>query len=199
MSHSQRVLDSYAAWKALTTDTWVLNTVQGYQIHFDNIPSQSFLPKEITFSPEEQLLVDKEVQNMSDLGAIVPSQNEDGQFISNIFLVPKPNNKFRPVINLKALNEFVHYEHFKQETFPYVLELIEKDEYFVSLDLKSAYFSIPIHPDSQKYLKFIWRNHVEICLPSIWTFFSSFCFHKGFKTSICIFQANRNKMLLLYR
>ena len=26
------------------------------------------------------------------------------------------------------------------------------------MDLHSAYFSIPIHSDSQKYLKFIWRG-----------------------------------------
>ena len=54
----------------------------------------------------------------------MPSFSEPHQFISYIFLVPKPNGKFRLVINLKQLNEFVYNEHFKQETFPFVLELI---------------------------------------------------------------------------
>ena len=33
---------------------------------------------------------------------------------SNIFIVSKPNGRFRPIINLKYLNYFVSYEHFKQ-------------------------------------------------------------------------------------
>jgi hypothetical protein len=32
---------------------------------------------------------------------IVSSFPEEGDFISNIFIMPKPNGKFRPIINLK--------------------------------------------------------------------------------------------------
>ena len=30
----------------------------------------------------------------------------------------------------------------------------------VSVDLKDAYFQIPVHPGSRKYLQFIWRDQV---------------------------------------
>jgi hypothetical protein len=50
-------------------------------------------------------------------GAIIPSMHEKGEFISTVFIVPKSNVKFCPVIYLKYLNEFVHYDHFKQGFF----------------------------------------------------------------------------------
>ena len=93
-------------------------------------------------------------------GAIEYSTHENGEFISNLFLVPKPNGKFRPVINLMQLNEYVHYDKFKQETFAFVLELIQPNDWFISLDLRSAYWSIPIHQDCIKFLKFIWQDQL---------------------------------------
>ena len=100
-------------------------------------------------------------------GAIVPSSYEEGEFISTLFIVPKPNGKYRPIITLKNLNNFVHYDHFKQETFKIVLDLIQKGDFFSSVDLCDAYFSIPIHEEFQKYLKFSWNGSLYkfICLP----------------------------------
>ena len=91
-------------------------------------------------------------------GAIVESVSEPDEFISTIFIVPKPNGKFRPVINLRYLNEFVHYDYFKQETFKVVLDLLQKNDFLTSVDLQDAYFSIPVHEQDQKYLKFTWNG-----------------------------------------
>ena len=70
------------------------------------------------------------------------------------FFVPKPNGKNCSVINLRYLNEFIHYEHFKQETFSVVLELLQEIFFLTSVDLENAYFSLPMSKKSQKYLKF---------------------------------------------
>ena len=183
------MLASFSEWKALTKDQWILDAVQGYKIEFDLEPWQNSPPKEIRFSKEEEILVDEEASNLLKEGAIVPSAPEPDQFISNIFLVPKPNGRFRPVINLKSLNQFVHYEHFKQETFPYVLELIQRNDFFTVLDLHSAYFSIPMHLQSQKYLKFIWRG-------VLYTFIS-FCF--GLSSSPRVFTKVLKPVFALFR
>ncbi|KAM4748857.1 nuclear protein MDM1 [Rhinophrynus dorsalis] len=44
--------------------------------------------------------------------------NEPGGFFSNIFLVTKKTGGFHPVINLRRLNAFVLYHHFKMEGGP---------------------------------------------------------------------------------
>lgn len=81
------------------------------------------MPNKICFSKEEIKIFDSEILKMKNEGVIEFSVPEKGQFISNIFIVPKPNGKFRPVINLRELNKFVHYEHFKMETFPFFIRV----------------------------------------------------------------------------
>lgn len=144
-----------------------MSTVQGYSLEFDVYPVQYSLPKEINFNTEEMSIIDSEVEDLLKKGAIAPSVEESDQFISNIFVVKKPNGKYRPIINLKELNNFVHYEHFKQEHFKVILDLVQENDYFCSVDLQDAYFSIPIHSEFQKFLKFYWRDslYAFVCLP----------------------------------
>lgn len=154
-------------WKNFTDDAWILQTVSGYCIEFDYSPVQFKIPQEITFSEEEKKCVDFEISEMLNLGAIVPSEWEEDQYVSNIFIVPKPNGRYRPIINLKYLNQFIHFEHFKQETFKTVLELIQENDFFTSIDMKNAYFSVSIHPFFRKYLKFVWDGQLYhfVCVP----------------------------------
>jgi hypothetical protein len=60
-------------------------------------------------------MVDQEVQDLLGNGAISECEHESGEFISNKFLANKKGSKFRPVINLKKLNLFIEYHHFKME------------------------------------------------------------------------------------
>ena len=145
VSNSDRLLSCFPEWKNLTFDKWVLETVQGYKIIFDDLPCQRKIPNKIKFLDSEKLIIDKEVEKMLHEGAIKYSHHKDGEFLSNIFLVLKPNEEYRPILNLKKLNEFVHYDKFKQETFSFVLELVKPNDFFTSLDLRKAYWSIPIH------------------------------------------------------
>ena len=76
-------------------------------------------------------IIENEISVLLNKGAIVESNYEENQFVSNIFVVKKPNGKFRPIINLKKLNQFVHYEHFKQEHFKVVLDIIQEGDFFL--------------------------------------------------------------------
>lgn len=116
-------------WKQFTSDKWILKTVKGYRIEFLETPMQYFIPKQISFTESESVLVQNEVDVLLAKGAIKKVQNPFDEFISNIFLVPKKDGTSRPIINLKNLNEFVEYHHFKQENLQFALELIEKDDF----------------------------------------------------------------------
>ena len=148
------------SWKNLTSDSWILETVAGYKIELENIPHQRIIPKQIQLNDDQKKIIDKEIAELLMKNAISKSSDEPDQFISNIFIVEKKNEKFRPVINLKKLNEFIKYHHFKMETLETVLESVQKNAFFTSCDMTDAYFSIPVHVNYRKYLKFIWRNQL---------------------------------------
>ena len=71
---------------------------------------------------------------MLQKGAIRRASFNPGQFVSNLFIIPKKSDDLRPVINLKPLNEFVQYHHFKMEGLNTLLDLLSGSEFFITID-----------------------------------------------------------------
>ena len=105
---------------------------------------------------EEKSLVDQEVQNLLMKGAIQEVHLSQNHFLSNLFLVPKKSGGHRPVINLKKLNTYIPYNHFKMESISLLKELLRKEDFMCKIDLKDAYLSVPLHQQSQKFVSFKW-------------------------------------------
>ncbi|XP_043499927.1 uncharacterized protein LOC122522709 [Polistes fuscatus] len=59
----------------------------------------------------------KAIDDLLSIGAVQECVEEDGQFLSSIFLVPQKNGKMRFILNLKNLNKFIETIHFKMEDF----------------------------------------------------------------------------------
>ena len=70
--------------------------------------------------------------------------SEPGEFLSNLFMVNKKAGGHRPVINLKFLNSFVPYHHFKMKEMHLIKDLCQKHDFLIKMDLKDAYFGIPL-------------------------------------------------------
>ena len=62
------------------------------------------------------------------------------------------------ILNLSDLNEYVVYQHFKMESYHDVQNIIKPNVWMASVDLKDAFYSIPVHRDYQKYFKFFWQG-----------------------------------------
>lgn len=95
-------------------------------------------------------------------------------------MVLRKSGGMRPKINLKLLNNFVETILFKMETLQIVLDLLQKGDYFVSLDLKDVYFSILIHHEYRNYLK---ESDVRVSRPSFRTRICSKNIHKMHEAS----------------
>ena len=111
--------------------------------------------------------MDQCISELLSKKAIRPCQAVPGQFVSDIFLVPKPDGSSRFILNLKHLNSFVVKEHFKLEDSRSVSKLLEKGMFMASLDLKDAYYTIPIHRTHRKFLRFRYNGclYEFLCLP----------------------------------
>ena len=151
----------------ITQDPWVLQTVQGFQLPLVGQPTQATAPPQLQLSLEQQDLVSTEVQAMIEKRAISVVQPDQRGFVSQIFLVPKKDGGHRPVVNLKALNKFIVEEHFKMEGFHMVKDLVKPGDWLAKLDLKDAYFLVPVDPNHQKFLQFQWQGNLYQfhCLP----------------------------------
>ena len=103
-------------WQELTCDSTILSAVAGYKIEFLVNPVQIMVPKPTNMSPQEIYHTDLQIDKFIKKGIIVQSYHEQGEFISNISLRPKKDGSFRMILNLKELNKFVMYHHFKMES-----------------------------------------------------------------------------------
>ena len=86
--------------------------------------------------------------------------HELGECLSPIFVVPKPDGSYRLIFNFKNCNDAVLFRHFKMDTLNSVINLITPGAYMASLDLKHAYYSIPIAVEHRKFLKFFWNGQL---------------------------------------
>lgn len=143
--------------------------VQHFHIEFINdvLPVQSSYISH-RFNQKEKAIIDKEISKLLKLKVIEKVQYDDGQFISPIFLRLKKNGEYRLILNLKKLNEFIPYHHFKMETFEVALSMVTRNMYMCTLDLRHAYYSVPIAIEHQKYLRFIWNDnfYAFTCCPN---------------------------------
>ena len=58
----------------------------------------------------------------------------------------------------RKLNESVEHKRFKMETLATIIQFIRPNTYMAKLDIKDAYYSIPIYEPHQKLLKFEYKS-----------------------------------------
>jgi hypothetical protein len=139
------------AWEKLTQDVFVLQAVKGYRLVFVRQPVQVAPRVTSSTTVAHNLVISQEVSSMLTKGAIEMVKFHPSKFVSSIFLVPKKNGQLRPIINLKPLNLFVKKIHFKMETVESVFPMLRQGDYMGSIDLKNAYFSVPVARDHRKF------------------------------------------------
>ena len=133
--------------------------VEGYQIPFLIETVQEKAPKKSNFNQEQQKLVNLEVKAMLEKSSISKVGHSKGEFLSSLFLISKKGGGNQPVINLKDLNRFAPHKHFKMEGLHCLKYVLQKGGYMCKVDLKEAYFSVPLHKDSRKLVRFLWLGN----------------------------------------
>ena len=153
-----RLQDFWQVWAKNHAHPRVVSLLQhGYRLDFKILPKLSKIPLILSkyHNKNKDGALHEAVQAMLAKKAITHVRKPTTLgYYSRLFLVPKPMKRWRPVIDLSMLNNHLHVPTFNMETAESIRKSIRKGEWVTSIDLTDAYFHVPIHPQSQKYLRF---------------------------------------------
>ncbi len=115
-------------------------------------------------APQQVLVMEQEIKALLEKGAIeyVPHSNRETGFYSRYLIVPKKNWGLPPILDLRVLNDSVMQLKFKVLTLRQIVSQIRSEDWFVTIDLKDAYFHISLLSCQMKFLRLkklgLWLN-----------------------------------------
>ena len=167
-----RLHNFWEKWEALGSSPKVVTILrEGYTLPFQFRPNLTRSPTVISNyqNPSKQAHLLEALYQLVNKNAVEPVTNQNSLgFYNRLFLVPKPNNRWRPILDLSTLNTFLNTGSFKMETPETIRTSLQPGEWVTSIDFKDAYFHIPIHSPSRKYMRFYHqgRSYQFKALPS---------------------------------
>ena len=152
---------------SITADQDILDMVQHCHLEIAN-PTQLRLRPEIQFDSKEEGIITSEIAHLLELGVIEPAVHTPDEYISTIFVRKKKSGQYRMVLNLKGLNKHIEKHHFKMDTLWSAVRLMTPNCFMASIDLKDAYYLVPIAKEHRKYLRFYWKGFLcqYTCMPN---------------------------------
>ena len=152
-----RLQKFWQKWQALGANPRVVSILQeGYMLRFKIRPPLTHSPliKSGYAHPVKSRCLKEALQDL--INKLVVERvvvRSSLAFYNRLFLVPKPNNKWRPILDLSQLNVYLQTSTFKMETLETIRVSLQKGEWVTSLDFRDAYFHIPIQPRSRKFFE----------------------------------------------
>ena len=153
-----RLHEFWEKWAALGVNPKVISVLrEGYILPFQTRP---YLTRKPTVTscyadPHRNSYLLEALHQLLDKKAVEVVQNPQSLgFYNRLFLVPKPNNRWRPILDLSKLNNYLKTQSLKMETPETIRTSLQTGEWVTSIDFKDAYFHIPINSQSRKYMRF---------------------------------------------
>ena len=99
-----------------------MKTVEGLTLDFEQ---KSPIRKTKVMSGQASQNVMVQINKLVGKGVIEYTEHEKGEFILPIFFCSKSDGTSRLIMNLKTLDQFLEYNHFKMEAVHSVADLIQ--------------------------------------------------------------------------
>ena len=111
------------------------------------------LPQFKMFHQQSSPLLEEHLSMLLDLNAV--EETKHLAFQGRLFSVPKKDtDRRRVILDLSTLNRHIVCPHFRMTTIQQVRDILPVNAWTISLDLREAYYHVPIAPHFRKFLGF---------------------------------------------
>ena len=142
-------------WHSVTKNSFILNIIKfGYKIQLNSSNINICPVNSDRSNIDKRNALKNEIENHLSSGVISEVEFDDSDVVSRIFTVPKSSGGNRMIIDLSLLNLYINKVSFRMEDKNIIKSLINENDYLVSIDLKDAFHSISLHPESRKLTVF---------------------------------------------
>lgn len=118
------------------------------KVNADTLPiKQRYYP----ISPAIQKIVNKELDAMIDMGVV---EKSNSPWASPILLVAKKDGTYRFCVDYRQLNRVTQPDAYPLPQVSWILDRLRDAKYLSSIDIKTAYWQIPMANDSKAYTAF---------------------------------------------
>ena len=188
-----------AEWHKITSDRTILKTVSGFKLDFMLSPPGNRSPKQLITTAAEIKIAQQLLDQLLVKNVISKVDLNPTGYTSNIFLRPKRTGGHRLILNLKNLNDYVEYSHFKMDNLLTAIHLTTDNCWFTSLDLSDAYYSVNVHRKHRKYLQFQFQgsSYQFTCMANGITS-APRTFTKIMKVPLSVLRENFNMTVMAY-
>ena len=106
-------------------------------------------------TPGNKQEIDRQVDDMLQRGII---QESVSPWSSPVVLVKKKNGEMRFCVDFRAINKVTKKDSFPMPLVADTLDALSGTQYFSTLDLKSGYWQIELHPSAREKTAFVTHN-----------------------------------------
>ncbi|KAL0152042.1 hypothetical protein M9458_052646, partial [Cirrhinus mrigala] len=150
------------AWQMLPgVSEWIMKSIKnGYTLQFFRRPPHFNGVLMSTVREQNASILREEIHNLLGKCAVekMPLADRESGFYSRYFLVPKKDGRLRPILDLRPLNRTLSKRPFKMITLKQILSHVRARDWFISVDLKDAYFHIQVAPRHRHFLRFAFEG-----------------------------------------
>ncbi|KAI2654443.1 ORF V: Enzymatic polyprotein [Labeo rohita] len=150
------------AWQAIPgVSEWVMGIIkEGYSLQFARRP-----PRFSGVVPTSVRSKDAHVPTLRGVDIAGEGRHRDGppsservRLLQPLLPRPKRDGGLRPILDLRLLNRALMRRPFKMLNLKQILSHIRPGDWFISLDLKDAYFHIQIAAHHRRFLRFAFEG-----------------------------------------
>lgn len=185
-SEIYRLIDTYKG--IFAKDKYDIGTVKEYEAHIDLLVDRYCSKRPYRCSIDDKKEIEDQIAKLIEKKLIEESYSPFAAPVTLAFK-KEDNKKSRLCIDFRDLNKIVVPQ---AQPFPLIDDLVTKTRnsaYFTTLDINSAFWSIPLRVEDRKKTGFVTQEgHFQ------WT-----CLPYGLKTSPAIFQRILNNILRKYK